>query len=160
MNAVVLREFAVIAGPRQTDYRLHREALAHLARKQKHMRLRSITIRLAALIVLLTSFSDYWAYDRWDPTAPMNSSGPEAIASLAMHRGSDVVLASASLQDDHCLCCSPVIAPSGPVLPPPSMGLPVDRLVYSIRSAALSAFVSGATLPLVDPPHFGRPLRV
>jgi len=67
------------------------------------MRLGRVTIRLAALIVLLTSASDYWAYDQWDPTAPMNSTGPDAIAVFASHTTSTVSLRCIDLPDDHCL---------------------------------------------------------
>ena len=70
------------------------------------MRLGIITVRLAALILFLTSFSDYWAYDQWDPTPPVNSSGSEAIAVFASHTASTVSLRGANLPDDHWSGCS------------------------------------------------------
>ena len=85
----------------------------------KKMRLALVTIRLAALIVLLASASDYWAYDRWDPAAPMNSSGPEAISLFASRAASTLSLHRANLPDDHCLCCSPFGCASDPRSPSP-----------------------------------------
>lgn len=76
------------------------------------MRLGTITIRLVALILLLVSVSDYWAFDQWDATAPMNASGPEAMEVMASQKAQTARLHSAALPDDHCLCCSPVVAPA------------------------------------------------
>ena len=124
------------------------------------MRLGIITFRLAALIVLITSASDYWAYDQWDPTAPMNSSGPEAIAIFASNTPSAVSLHCANLPDDHCLCCSPSVAPPAPVLPQAGFGSSADGLIYSIRPTGSKTLSLRASLPSRDPTGFQRPPRV
>jgi len=81
------------------------------------MRSRAITLRLVALIVLLTSASDYYAFDRLDPSAPMNSAGLEAIPDLVPQTATTANLRTTDLPDDCCLCCSPWIAPQRPALP-------------------------------------------
>jgi hypothetical protein len=66
------------------------------------------------LVVLLTLFSDYWAYDRWDPSAPMSCLGLEMLAGLAgfgLHHPSGATMQSEDLPDDHCACCAPLFAP-------------------------------------------------
>src|SRR3984957_11440146 len=125
------------------------------------MRLGTVTIRLAALVVLLTSFSDYWAYDRYDPSASMNSSGSEAIAVLDWHAPSGVAWRSVNLPDDHCVCCSPLVAPPAPVLPKPSLGTPsVNKLAFTVVSAELRPPAISTSPPSLDPTGFDRPLRV
>jgi hypothetical protein len=80
------------------------------------MRFRTITIRLAALIVLLASASDYWMYDRSDPTAPMNAAS-EGTAAMVRQSVLTATLQTIDAPDDHCLWCSPSIAARPPVLP-------------------------------------------
>jgi len=82
------------------------------------MKSRAIPIRLVALIVLLTSACDYVAFDRWDPSAPMNSMRLEVIPDLVPKTATTVSVHTVDLADDHCLCCSPWIAPQRPALPP------------------------------------------
>jgi hypothetical protein len=124
------------------------------------MRLGKITIRLAALLVLLTSFSDYWAYDRWDPAAPMNASGPEAVAAFDFHVPSGACWHSTNLSDDHCICCSPVIARPAPVVPHPALRTsPLNEFGPTAISAALNPPAMPAP-PFPDPTGSDRPLRV
>jgi hypothetical protein len=128
---------------------------------KEKMRLGILPIRLAALAVLLTSFSDYWAYDRFDPTAPMNSSGPEAVAVLGLHPASGAGLRSANLADDNCVCCSPLIAPPGPVLPRPALDtLSANEYAAAAVSTELKPPAISTSPPLNDPTGFARPLRV
>jgi hypothetical protein len=75
------------------------------------MRFQAVTIRMVALIVLLASASDYSAFDRFDPSAPMNAAGLEAIPYLVSRTAALVGLRTNNLPDDHCLFCSPWIAP-------------------------------------------------
>jgi hypothetical protein len=124
------------------------------------MRLWTPTIRLVALIVLLTSVSDYWAYDRWDCTAPMNSPGPETMAVIALQKVQTVSLRGASLPDDHCLCCSPLMARSAPVLPLPCLSSLLQNVVASIELTPLRGIDLSGSVPLRDPTGFDRPLRV
>jgi hypothetical protein len=125
------------------------------------MRLGIATIRFTALVVLTASFSDYWAYDRFDPTAPMNASGPEALAVFDLHAPSSTGLHSSNLPDDQCICCSPLIAPPAHTIPQPVLGTPsVDELAHAVVSAELEPSAISASPPLRDPAGFARPLRV
>jgi hypothetical protein len=111
------------------------------------MRSQVIAIRLVALIVLLTSAFDYYAFDRWDPSAPMNSAGPEAISAFAPQTAATTAsLHTTDLSDDHCLCCSPWIAPPRPVLPRVSVSSSVPQ---NARAA----------VPFSDPILIERPPR-
>jgi hypothetical protein len=80
------------------------------------MRFQAVTIRFAALMVLLTSASDYSAFDRFDPSAPMNSAGLEAIRYIVSQTATLARVRTNDLPDDHCLFCSPWIAPRQAVL--------------------------------------------
>jgi hypothetical protein len=120
-----------------------------------------MTIRLIALVVLLASFSDYWAYDRWDPTAPMNAAGSEGVAALTQHVPSDVCLRSTDLADDCCVCCSPLVSPPAPVLPLPSL----DALLENEQEVSFVAEPSRPLATFHPPPireatGFDRPHRV
>jgi len=95
-------------------------------------------------MVLLTSVSDYWAYDRWDPAAPMNAPGPEAMTTFVSNAALNVTLYSTTLPDDHCLCCSPWVAPPPPVLP--------RCRASSSVAQAISAFI-----PTRNPARIERP---
>jgi hypothetical protein len=108
------------------------------------MRSWTVTIRLVALIVLLTSAADYSAFDPWDPSAPMNSAGVAVIQCLVPQMG--MTASATDLPDDHCLCCSPWIAAKSPALP---------RAVLSL-SAAQSVV---ADIPSTDPYLIERPPR-
>lgn len=124
------------------------------------MRLGKVTIRLVAVVVLLVSFSDYWAFDRWDPTAPMNSSGPDAFAALDWHRASGASVRCTNLPDDHCAFCSPLMAPSAPVVPPLVMDAQsVSELPYAVVWAALHPLAVAASPPGHEPTGFVLPLR-
>jgi hypothetical protein len=123
------------------------------------MRFRTPTIRLAALFVLLVSASDYWAYDRWDPAASMSSSGSEAAAFFAGYPASTVSLDCASLPDDHCLFCSPLVAPPPPVISQVCSGSG-EGLVSSVLPAKSRAFGVSTALPSRDPTRCDLPLRV
>jgi hypothetical protein len=68
------------------------------------MRIQALTMRLVALIVLLTSASDYSAFDRFDPSVPTNSAGLEAIPHL--------VSKSATRASLSCVC---QVLQNGPV---------------------------------------------
>jgi hypothetical protein len=80
------------------------------------MRFRTVTTRLAALIVLFVSAADYWMYDRADPTAPMNAAS-EGTAAMVRQSVLAAALQTIDAPDDHCLWCSPSIAARPPVLP-------------------------------------------
>jgi hypothetical protein len=108
------------------------------------MRSWTVTIRLVALIVLLTSAADYSVFDLWDPSAPMNSAGVAAIQRLVPQTG--MTASATESPDDHCFCCSPWIAAKSPELP---------RAVLSL-SAAQSA---EADLPSTVPFLIERPPR-
>lgn len=132
--------------------------ICHDARPE--MRLPTIIVRLVGLLVLLVSVSDYWAYDRWDPTAPMNASGPETMELVGAQKAPSASLNSTALPDDHCLCCSPVVAPPAPVLPIPSFFSFAHQVGYSLRSEELRTSAFRASLPFCDSTGFDRPLRV
>jgi hypothetical protein len=135
--------------------------VVRLVGTKRDMTLGMGTFRIAALVVLLTSFSDYWAYDRFDPAAPMNSSGPEAVAVLDLDAPSGVGLQSSNLPDDRCVCCSPVIWPPGPVVPQPTLSTPsVNDVPYPVLSAELKPVAISTSPPLRDPTGFDRLLRV
>jgi len=78
-------------------------------------------IRLVALLVLIAAASDYCAFDVWDPAAPMNSAGSEAISDLVPDWQASVKVRTSELPDDHCLCCSPWIASQRPAREPASL---------------------------------------
>lgn len=132
-----------------------------IARRTRNMKLRTVTIRLIALVVLFASFSDYWAYDRWDPTAPMNATGPEAVAALTQHIPSNVCWRRTDLTDDYCVFCAPLVSPPAPVLPQPSLG----ALLENEQEAGLVAGPSRRLATFHPPPireatGFDRPHRV
>ena len=125
------------------------------------MRLRIATIRLAALVVLLTSFCDYWAYDRFDPAAPMNASGPEALAAFDLHAPSTASFCSANLPDDDCICCSPLVAPHAPAVPRPAFDMPsANELACAAASGELTAPATSTSPPSFGPAGSYRPLRL
>ena len=125
------------------------------------MRSGTLTIRLVALAVLLASFSDYWAYDRWDPTAPMNSSGPETVAGLDLHAPSGARLRSANLSDDHCLCCSPLVSPAAPAIPLPALGaLPRNESAGPDINAISQPISICASPPFHNATALDLPLRI
>jgi hypothetical protein len=120
-----------------------------------------VTIRITALFVLLASFSDYWAYDRYDPTAPMNASGSEGSAALDLHAPSGIALHSANLPDDDCVCCSPLIASAAPVLPQPALGMrSPNELAYPAGASELKPPAISTSPPSLEPTRFERPRRV
>src|SRR5712672_867405 len=104
------------------------------------------TIRFVALIVLLAAASDYCAFDWWDLSAPMNSTGPEAIFAPTPHTTATASLHTANSPDDLCLCCSPWITPAQPA---------VSRSVVSSSITQTTC----APLPLSDPLSIERPPR-
>ena len=119
------------------------------------------TIRLAALFVLLTSFVDFWAYDRWDPAAPMNSSDSEDVLALDLLSHLGVGLCSATLPDDDCLYCSPMMAPTAPIVQRPATAkVSVHELTNVVISAALTPAAMSPSPPSPDGIGFSRPLRV
>jgi hypothetical protein len=125
------------------------------------MNLGIATIRLTALFLLVTSFSDYWVYDRWDPAAPMNSSdlGDVAVVDLYAHTG--VSFWSANLPDDRCICCSPLLAPSAPVVPQPGLIAPSrGDLPRAPIQAAFEPLTISTSPPGDGPTEFDRPLRL
>ena len=121
---------------------------------------RLIIIRLVALVVLFTAASDYWAYDRWDPDAPMNASGPEAVAVFTAVGASNTSLLSANLPDDHCLCCSPLVVPPAPVLPQIGFGSCVAVIHHSIGQPSPRPTDAGASISSPPLTGFDRPLRI
>jgi hypothetical protein len=125
------------------------------------MRLRIATIRLAALVVLLTSFCDYWAYDRFDPAAPMNASGPEALAGFDLPAPSSAGFCSANLPDDDCICCSPLVARHAPAVPRPAFDMPfANELACAVDSGELTAPAKSTWPPSPGPAGSVLPLRV
>jgi hypothetical protein len=121
------------------------------------MTLRKPIIRLASLTVLLVSGLDYWAYDRWDPAAPMNSADPEAIAVFVSQDASNVSLHCAKVPDDHCLWCSPTMAPAAPKL---ALGCFGSSVVYPIGRSPSNSSRPAIFFPQRDPAEFNCPLRV
>jgi hypothetical protein len=99
------------------------------------MRCRPISIRLVALIVLLTAASDYSEFDRVDLSAPMNSAGPESIGDLASRTPKPVSLHATNLPDDQCLFCSPWITPQPPALSRANLS---SRLTQSAKTSLAS----------------------
>ena len=125
------------------------------------MRLGVVTIRLVAVVILLVSFSDYWAYDRWDPTAPMTSGGLDGIAAVDWHSAFGPSVRCTNLPDDHCTFCSPLMAPPAPSVP--QLGLDVQSVIALPHAALLATVYSLATLPFPpwrEPTGSGLPLRV
>jgi hypothetical protein len=121
------------------------------------MTFRKPIIRLASLTVLLASGLDYWAYDRWDPAAPMNSSGPEALAVFVSQDASNVSVHCARVPDDHCLWCSPTMAPAAPQL---ALGCFGSSVVYPTGPSAWNSSRPAIFFPRRDPAEFDGPLRV
>jgi len=126
------------------------------------MKLTVIAIRVTALIVLLASFSDYWAYDRWDPTAPINSCGAESVAAFGLHGPSTAGLRAVDLPDDRCVCCSPTLTPSVPAIPVPAWNAFSE---VSLRAAGggpggFWPTVISPSPPFRDSAGFGLPLRI
>src|SRR5258708_4365737 len=104
------------------------------------------TIRIVALVVLLSAAADYCAFDRWDPTAPMSAAGLESTFSLTPHAAMKGSLHTPSSPDDHCLCCAPCIAQNGP----------------TVAGAGISSYMTpggSANLPFRDPFRIKRPPR-
>jgi hypothetical protein len=84
-------------------------------------------MRLVALTVLLTSASDYSAFDRFDPSAPMSSARAEAVTHLVSQPATLASLRTNDLADDHCLFCSPWIASRRSVLAQSSLSAAVTQ---------------------------------
>jgi hypothetical protein len=125
------------------------------------MNVSTIALRLTALIVLLASFSDYWAYDRWDPTAPMNSYGSEAVALMDLQGPSPVGLRSTNLPDDRCGCCSPIVAQPAPVIPLPVFSAFSEIwLAVSLASTPSTPVATSPSPPFRDATGFGLTLRI
>jgi hypothetical protein len=126
------------------------------------MRLSAIAIRTTALVVLLTSFSDYWAYDRWDPAAPMNSCGSSAVSAVFdLDAPPGAALRSTDLPDDHCACCSPTLAPPGPAIPMPAWNsFSAICVPGSVASGLSWPILSSASPPNRDISGFGLPMRI
>jgi hypothetical protein len=74
------------------------------------MRIHAIILRLAALLVLLSSVCDYCAFDLYDSEASMSRPGPMLLANNAGKAIGQAKVRTSDLPDDHCLCCSPSIA--------------------------------------------------
>jgi hypothetical protein len=79
--------------------------------------MRKSILRLAALLVLLSSVCDYCAFDRYDQEASMSRPVPALLGDTGMA----ICPVTTDLPDDRCLGCSPSIAPEaatieGPVL--------------------------------------------
>jgi hypothetical protein len=76
------------------------------------MRIQAIVVRLAALLVLVSSACDCCAFDLNDPEAPMNRPGSVLVVQAVLAVNCAVVKTS-DLPDDHCLCCSPgIVSPT------------------------------------------------
>jgi hypothetical protein len=73
------------------------------------MRPWTIVVRLAALLVLISSVSDYCAFDVNDPEALMNQTARVVIVQTVLAVNAPL-LRTSDLPDDHCLCCSPGFA--------------------------------------------------
>ena len=115
-------------------------------------------MRLAAILVLVTSVLDYWAYDRFDPTAPMNACGRDALSGLLFDAVPVVSLESPNLPDDHCLGCSPLLRPRAPSVPLAGLFSSVNDSVY--RCAKLNRIETSAPIASRDPTGFERPMQV
>ena len=70
------------------------------------MGIQTIILRLAALLVLLSSACDYCAFDMFDSEASMSLPGPVIVSS---GHATGAAVATSNLPDDRCLCCSPSI---------------------------------------------------
>jgi hypothetical protein len=110
------------------------------------MNRRVVMIRLIALLVLITAASDYCAFDVWDPSAPMNSAGSEAIGDLVQYSQASVKIRTSELPDDHCLWCSPWIASQRPALQPTSLS-------SSVTQAAKASLPSSDPILIEHPPR-------
>jgi hypothetical protein len=98
-----------------------------------------------AVFVLLASFFDYFEFDRYDPSAPVNHAVPETAAASA-GSARPVEAASTDQGDDQCLWCSPA------VLPPP-IELRSEQASWLIPAAAPPA-------PRNQPARFDHPPRM
>jgi hypothetical protein len=88
---------------------------------------RANTIRLIAIVLLLAAAFDYFAFDVWDPSAPMNSAASGAIPGVVPQTVTTTTVRTPDLPDDHCLGCSPWIAPPRPLLPQVSFSSSVTQ---------------------------------
>jgi hypothetical protein len=69
--------------------------------------LRGATLRLIAIIVLLSGAADYFAFDVTDPLAPMSAAGtPSFISQYAKHHLSSTAIRHPDGADDGCICCA------------------------------------------------------
>jgi hypothetical protein len=73
---------------------------------------RPIVLRLAALLVLLSSICDYCVFDRYDQEASMSRPLPVLLGDA----GVAIRPVTTDLPDDRCLGCTPSIAPQAPTL--------------------------------------------
>jgi hypothetical protein len=90
----------------------------------------------------------------------MNAAGPEAMVAIALQKVQTVGLRNACLPDDHCLCCSPLMARCAPVLPLPCPSSLPQSVAYSVDFARPNGIDLSRCVPLRDPTGFQRPLRV
>ena len=111
------------------------------------MRNWSILLRSVALLVLITSASDYCAYDLSDPSAPMSSAGSDSfMAGVIPSKLIPVQARTPNLPDDRCLGCAPSIAPKPPIL------LTSDLISFVVQNKT-------ASLPYSEPASIERPPR-
>jgi hypothetical protein len=69
------------------------------------MRMQAIILRLAALLVLVSSACDYCAFDLNDPGAPMSRPGVLLLVATD-HAICPLAVRMSDLPDDRCMCCS------------------------------------------------------
>jgi len=69
--------------------------------------LRGVTLRLIAVIVLLSGVGDFFAFDVGDPLAPMSAAGtPGFICTSGNRHLSPTTIRHTDSQDDGCICCA------------------------------------------------------
>ncbi len=72
--------------------------------------MRGITLRLIAIIVLLSGVADYVAFDRADPVAPMSAAGEcSLIDQGAADHSSRTTIGHTDTHDDGCIGCAAAV---------------------------------------------------
>ena len=107
--------------------------------------MRAATLRLIAVLLLLSGTADYLAFDVGDQLAPMSEAGTPGFVPTNAHRHlSSTGIRHTDSQDDGCLGCAPGFTAQ-----------PVELPVADVIATANALFILPASDPQlvrVDPP--------
>ena len=103
--------------------------------------LRGATLRLIAIIVLLSGAADYFAFDVTDPLAPMSAAGaPGFISQCVKNHLSSTAIRHPDGADDGCICCA--------------AGFPAHRVEFLV--AEVIAAMNALYIPALSDPQVVR----